>query len=97
MTKKKNPIESHKEDDLILGRDELLKIIEEDAPNATAVKNKIEAIKLLARMHKALAPDKTIVKAEAKAGAFNQTELTMPQLKPEHKERLHNLLNAKPS
>ena len=68
MTKKLSPIEKHKEKDLILGRDELLKIINSDSPNATAVKNKIEAIKLLARMHKALQVDKTIVKADAKAG-----------------------------
>lgn len=97
MTKKKTNIEQHKDADLDLGRDELLKIINADAENASAVKNKIEAIKLLSRMHKALAPDKTIIKAEASAGAFNKTELTMPELKPELKERLHSLLNVKPS
>jgi len=97
MTKKKNPIEVHKEKDLNLGRDELLKIINADADNATAVKNKIEAIKLLARMHKGLQVDKTVVTANAQAGTFQKQELTMPELKPEHKERLANLLNAQPS
>ena len=97
MTKKKNPIDEHKEKDLNLGRDELLKIINGDAENATAVKNKIEAIKLLARMHKGLQVDKTVVNANAIAGTFAKQELTMPELKPEHKERLANLLNAQSS
>lgn len=91
MTKKKSPIETHKEKDLILGRDELLKIINANAPNATAVKNKIEAIKLLARMHKALQVDKIIAKADATAGAFTQKELKKPELKPEHQKRLARL------
>lgn len=97
MTKKKSSIEQHKEADLDLGRDELLKIINAEAPNASAVKNKIEAIKLLSRMHKALAPDKTIVKAEASAGVFSQQALVMPELKPELQNTLKNLLDAKPS
>jgi hypothetical protein len=94
MTKKKSPIEEYKEDDLTLGRDELLKIIEGDSDNATAVKNKIEAIKLLARMHKALQVDKTIV--NTKVEALQQQALAMPELKPELKEKLA-LLHAKPS
>ena len=91
MSKKKNPIDEHKEKDLNLGRDELLKIINGDAENATAVKNKIEAIKLLARMHKGLQVDKTVVNANAIAGTFTKQELTMPELKPEHKGRLAQL------
>jgi hypothetical protein len=68
MTKKTNPIEKHKEDDLKLGREKLLEVINREATNATMVKNMIEAVKLLARMHKALQVDKVIAKAEAKAG-----------------------------
>ena len=97
MTKKKNPIDEHKEKDLNLGRDELLKIINGVADSATAVKNKIEAIKLLARMHKGLQVDKTVVSATAQAGAFSKQELSMPELKTEHKEKLANLLNAQSS
>jgi len=97
MTKKKNPIDEHKEKDLNLGRDELLKIINGVAENATAVKNKIEAIKLLARMHKGLQVDKTVVSATAQAGEFSKQQLSMPELKTEHKEKLANLLNAQSS
>jgi hypothetical protein len=95
MTKKKSPIAEHKEDDLTLGRDELLKIINGTADNATAVKNKIEAIKLLARMHKALQVDKTVV--NTKVEALQQQALVKPELKPELQETLKNLLNVKPS
>ena len=91
MTKKPNPIEQHKEKDLILGRSELLRIVNAVADSAQAVKNKIEAIKLLARMHKALQVDKTVITASAQAGAFAKQELVMPELKPEHKEKLARL------
>ena len=94
MSKKKSPIEVHKEKDLILGREELLKIINADADNATAVKNKIEAIKLLARMHKGLQVDKTVVNANAQVNALQQQALAKPELKPELKESLKNLLHA---
>jgi hypothetical protein len=92
MTKKKSNIEQHKEKDLNLGRDELLKIINADAPNATAVKNKIEAIKLLARMHKGLQVDKTVV--NTKVETLQAQALAKPELKPELKATLKNLLNA---
>ena len=72
MTKKLSPIEEYKGADLILGRKELLKIINKDSATGQDIKNKIEAIKLLARMHKALQVDKTIVKADAKAGVAVQ-------------------------
>jgi hypothetical protein len=95
MTKKKSPIAEHKEDDLTLGRDELLKIINGDSDNATAVKNKIEAIKLLARMHKALQVDKTVVNTKVEQAQAQQA-LVMPELKPELKAKLE-LLHAEPS
>ena len=69
-------------DDLKLGREKLLGIINAEATNATMVKNMIEAVKLLARMHKALQVDKVIAKAEAKAGAAAQ------QLSPEELAKL---------
>jgi hypothetical protein len=72
MTKKLSPIEKHKTADLILGREELLKLIEADAPNATAQKVKVEAIKLLARMHKALQVDKVVATATANAQQAQQ-------------------------
>jgi hypothetical protein len=91
MTKKKtSPIDVHKEDDLILGRTELLKIINANSDNATAVKNKIEAIKLLARMHKALQVDKQVI-ATATANAQQAQALAKPELKPELQEKLNRL------
>jgi len=69
MAGKKSPIEQHKKQDLILGREELLKIINDPATTSTAIKNKIEAIKLLARMHKALQVDKIVAKADATASS----------------------------
>ena len=68
MTKKANPIAEHKHKDIILLRDVLLAII--DTPkssqtSAQAGKNRIEACKLLARLHHALQVDKTSVKATA--------------------------------
>lgn len=55
MPKKISPIEEHKQDDLIKVRDKLIEII--DGEKSTA-KDIVDASKLLARMHKALAPDK---------------------------------------
>jgi len=72
MTKKLAPISSHKEKDLRLIRKKLLETIE--ANDATA-KDITDASKLLARMHKALAPEKITQKVsdeEKKA----QQELT---------------------
>ena len=59
MTKKLVPIDHHKEKDLRLVRTKLLEIIEDSNSKA---KDVTDASKLLARMHKALAPDKTIEK-----------------------------------
>ena len=59
MTEKLVPIENHKDRDMRLVRKKLLEIIESDNPKA---KDVTDASKLLARMHKALQPDKTIEK-----------------------------------
>jgi len=59
MTKKLVPIGNHKEKDLRLVRIKLLEIIENPISKA---KDITDASKLLARMHKALQPDKTIEK-----------------------------------
>ena len=55
MSKKTSPIETHKKDDLILLREKLLEIIEGEKSKA---KDIVNASKLLARMHKALSPEK---------------------------------------
>ena len=59
MTKKLVPIDHHKEKDLRLVRIKLLEIINSDDSKA---KDITDASKLLARMHKALAPEKIIDK-----------------------------------
>lgn len=59
MTKKLVPIDHHKERDLRLVRIKLLEIINSDDSKA---KDITDASKLLARMHKALAPEKIIDK-----------------------------------
>jgi len=55
MDKKISPIEEHKQADLILLRNKLLEIIESEKSKA---KDITDASKLLARMHKALSPEK---------------------------------------
>ena len=55
MTKKLVPIDHHKEKDLKLIREKLLKIIKDDDSKA---KDVTDASKLLARVHKALLPEK---------------------------------------
>lgn len=55
MTRKLAPIETHKEKDLRLIRDRLLKIIKDENSKA---KDITDASKLLARVHKALLPEK---------------------------------------
>ena len=99
MTKKKITIDEHKELDVRMCRDELVALIQSIplTANASALKVKVEAIKSLGRFHHALQIDKTVVNANAIAGTFAKQELTMPELKPEHKERLANLLNAQSS
>ena len=59
MTEKLVPIENHKEKDLRLVRKKLLEIIEDSDSKA---KDVTDASKLLARMHKALQPEKIIDK-----------------------------------
>jgi len=60
MTKKLVPIENYKEKDLRLIREKLLNIIKDDNSKA---KDVTDASKLLARVHKALLPEKIIDKA----------------------------------
>lgn len=55
MTQKLVPIDHHKERDLRLIREKLLKIIKDDESKA---KDVTDASKLLARVHKALLPEK---------------------------------------
>jgi len=63
MAKKKSNIEEFSEIDAREGREALLAIARN--PD-TKPKDKVEAWKLLMRMHKRLAPDKTIVKEKPK-------------------------------
>lgn len=59
MTEKLVPIGNHKEKDLRLVREKLLGIIKDSDSKA---KDVTDASKLLARMHKALQPDKVVEK-----------------------------------
>jgi hypothetical protein len=59
MTKPLVPIENHKDKDLRLIRKKLLETIES---NKATAKDITDASKLLARMHKALAPEKVVDK-----------------------------------
>ena len=90
--KKPSPIEEHKTADLILGRDKLLTIIKGDATNATMVKNIIEAVKLLARMHKALQVDKIIATATAKAGAAAAVQQLPPDVQAKLDKEVEEIL-----
>ena len=72
MTKKLVPIDHHKEQDLRLVRTKLLEIIKDSNSKA---KDVTDASKLLARMHKALQPDKTIEKVSPE-GKKREQELT---------------------
>jgi hypothetical protein len=75
MAKKISPIEEHKQADLILVREKLLGIIEGEDYKA---KDITDASKLLARMHKALSPEKIQEKTtqEKKAPELSPTEKT---------------------
>ena len=84
MTKKLVPIDHHKEKDLRLIREEMLKTIKSDTATA---KDKTDASKLLARMHKALQPDKTVERVSSRLGK--------PKLKDEHKTELSKILDDK--
>lgn len=72
MTEKLVPIEKHKENDLRLIRKKLLETIKS---NEATAKDITDASKLLARMHKALAPEKVTAKVSAKEEQAQQ-ELT---------------------
>ena len=72
MTKRLVPIDHHKEKDLRLIRKKLLETIESDTATARDI---TDASKLLARMHKALQPDKTIEKVSPEEKKAQQ-ELT---------------------
>lgn len=103
MTKKPSPIEEHKEPDIKQIRELQLAIMESTGElkcphcNKTFVhqlvdiKNKIEASKLLSRLHKALQVDRIVATATTTA---QQAMLVKPELKPELKEKLNKLLNA---
>ncbi len=71
MTEKLVPIGNHKDRDMRLVRKKLLEIIEDVDSKA---KDVTDASKLLARMHKALAPEKVTTKAPEEIKA--QQELT---------------------
>ena len=104
MTKKKSPIGPHKEKDAWALRELYLAIINATAkikcPHCQEtfdhriidVKNKIEAGKMLARMHHLLQVDKTVV--NTKVETLQAQALAKPELKPELKDTLKNLLNA---
>ena len=62
---KKTPIEEHKSDDVILMRKILLSMIEDED---ITKKDRIEAAKLLSRLHHSLQVDRTTVKAVATSG-----------------------------
>ena len=74
MAKKISPIEEHKQADLILVREKLLGIIEGEESKA---KDITDASKLLARMHKALSPEKIQERTpqEKKAKELSPSEL----------------------
>ena len=82
MLKKISPIEEHKRDDLILVRNKLLEIIESEKSKA---KDITDASKLLARMHKALSPEKVTEKTP-------QEKKKDIELSPTEKAEVDNLL-----
>ncbi len=84
MTKKISPIETHKQADLILVREKLLGIIEHEKSKA---KDITDASKLLARMHKALSPEKIQEKTP-------QEKKKAIQLSPSELADANELLNA---
>jgi len=87
-----SPIKKHKENDITELREVLLEIVRTDTATK---KDRIEASKLLARMHHALQVDR--VTATANAGVLQSqiSKLEKPELKPELQERLKKLLDAK--
>ena len=90
MTKKKedgSPIQTHKTKDITEVRKVLLKIIRADH---TKEKDRIEASKLLARMHHSLQIDKVSAKATAKQ---EQTQAAQKLTKQEE-DKIEKLLNG---
>ena len=83
MTKKISPIEEHKQADLILVREKLLGIIESEDSKA---KDITDASKLLARMHKALSPEKITERTP-------QEKKKTEELTPVEKARVDSILN----
>ncbi len=83
MSKKTSPIETHKKDDLILLREKLLEIIEGEKSKA---KDIVNASKLLARMHKALSPEKITEKTP-------QEKKKAIELSPAEKARVEEILH----
>ena len=81
MAKKISPIEEHKQADLILVRNKLLGIIEGEDSKA---KDITDASKLLARMHKALSPEKITERTPQEKKA--------PELSPAEKAKVDDLL-----
>ena len=84
MAKKISPIEEHKQADLILVREKLLEIIESEKSKA---KDITDASKLLARMHKALSPEKITEKTP-------QEKKKAVELSPSELADANELLNA---
>lgn len=83
MTEKLKPIGDHREKDLRLVREKLLGIIKDIDSKA---KDVTDASKLLARMHKALRPDKTIERT---------SNVEKPKLKDAHQTELSKILDDK--
>lgn len=81
---KTSPIEAHKRDDLILVRGKLLEIIESEKSKA---KDITDASKLLARMHKALSPEKVTEKTP-------QEKKKAIELSPSELADANELINA---
>ena len=82
-----SPIKKHKEEDITELRKVLLEIIRNDTATK---KDRIEASKLLARMHHSLQADKVTAKAEV-----NQAQLIAANtLTKAEEEKLEALLNA---
>lgn len=89
---KKSAIEDHKEKDVKLMRETMLSIIND---GEVSKKDRIEAAKLLARMHHALQVDRTTVTATAKADALPKK--TKEELNDKISELLGHLQGPLPS
>ena len=84
------PILNHREKDIKDSRKLLRKIIDgKIEESAQAIKNKIEAAKLLLRAHHALQVDKQVIKESQKQS------IEKPALRAEHQKALDKILNDK--